>query len=66
MLIYSLKLYEAIHYEISIAARGVLERHLRYLSDELVASALFSDKLSDAEKQAIVQKINSNSGNRSV
>lgn len=62
----NLKLYEAIDSEISIIARGVLERHLWYLSDELVAFALFSDKLSNSEKTAIVQKINVDGGKRLV
>ncbi|GBP27267.1 hypothetical protein EVAR_77281_1 [Eumeta japonica] len=59
-------LYKAIDSEIGKAARGVLERRLWYLSDELVALALFSEKLSDSDKQAIVQKMNSDGGNRSV
>ncbi|GBP87160.1 hypothetical protein EVAR_62629_1 [Eumeta japonica] len=61
-----LRLYEAIDSEIGKAARGVLERHLWYLSNELVALALFSEKLSESDKQAIVQKMNSDGGNRSV
>ncbi|GBP30652.1 hypothetical protein EVAR_76197_1 [Eumeta japonica] len=62
----NLRLYEAIDSEIGKAARGALERHLWYLSDELVALALFSENLSDSDKQAIFQKMNSDGGNRSV
>lgn len=45
-----LKAYEAIDSEIGAAARGVLEHHLWYFSDELVAFALFFDKLSYGNK----------------
>lgn len=61
-----LKSYEAVDSEISGAARGVLERHLWYLSDELIAFALFSDKLSYGEKLAIVQRMDVDRGCRSV
>lgn len=62
----NLKLYEANDPEISVAARNVLERHLWYLSDELITFALFSDKLSSGEKMAIVHQINVDGGSRSV
>ena len=61
-----LKSYEAIDSEIGAAARGVLERHLWYLSDELVVFALFSDKLSYGEKMAIVQRMDVDGGSRLV
>lgn len=61
-----LKSYEVIDAEISAAAREVLERHLWYLSDELVAFALFSDKVSCDEKVGIIQKMNAAGGCRSV
>jgi hypothetical protein len=50
----NLKKYEAIDSEISIAARMVLERHLWYLSDELVGLALFSTEVTSIEKSEIV------------
>lgn len=52
-----LKAYEVIDPEISAAARVVLERHLWYSSNELVAFTLFSDKRSYDEKKVIVQRV---------
>jgi hypothetical protein len=50
----NLKKYEAIDSEISIAARMVLERHLWYLSDELVGLALFSTEVTSIEKSELL------------
>lgn len=61
-----LKSYETIDSEISVAARGVLERHLWYLSDELVAFALFSNRVSCKEKMAIVQRMDVEGSSRLV
>ncbi|KAI8442258.1 hypothetical protein MSG28_005828 [Choristoneura fumiferana] len=47
--------YEAVDLDIAKAARTVLERHLWYLSDELVGLALFSEKVTPIEKAAIVE-----------
>lgn len=50
----NLKKYEVIDFELCTAARQVLERHLWYLSDELVGLALFSDVVTSSEKKKIV------------
>ncbi|KAL1378520.1 hypothetical protein pipiens_015530 [Culex pipiens pipiens] len=53
--------------EIACAALAVLERHLWYLSDELVGFSLFSEKVSAEEKQRVVQAMKTiPAGERSV
>ena len=49
-----LKQYEVIDAELSKCTRQVLERHLWYLSDELVGLAVFSDRVPDSDKKEIV------------
>ncbi|GBM06522.1 hypothetical protein AVEN_101683-1 [Araneus ventricosus] len=54
-----LKEYELFDFEISNAAKCILERHLWYLSDELVGLALFSDTVLSPEKDDMVKMIKS-------
>lgn len=61
-----LKKYQAIDSGISLAACHVLEHHLWYLSDELVGLALFSDRVSAAEKAQIVEGMTNEPGERKV
>lgn len=58
--------YESIDLDIARAARVVLERHLWYLSDELIGLALFSDKVTSVEKAAIVEGMKNEAGRRLV
>jgi len=58
--------YEAVDPEISFAAKKVLEKHLWYLSDEAVGLALFSDKITSAEKLRIVNGMTTEPRERSV
>lgn len=54
-----LKKYEVIDEDISKAALKVLERHLWYISEEVVALAIFCDKVTSAEKKDMVKKMKS-------
>ena len=58
--------YESVDQEVSIAARKVLENHLRYLSDEAVGLALFSDELPAADKVKMVTRMTAETGERKV
>ncbi|GBM29456.1 hypothetical protein AVEN_255842-1 [Araneus ventricosus] len=61
-----LKEYELFDFEISNAAKCILERHLWYLSDEVVGLALFSDTVLSLEKDAKVKMIRSKPDLRKV
>lgn len=61
-----LRKYEAIDSEIGIAGRKVLERHLWYLSDELVGLALFSDRISAGQKSKIIAGMKNEKSSRSI
>ena len=58
--------YQVIDREISHEARKVLERHLWYLSDELVGLALFSEQVPASEKSKIVDGLAKEPGVRKV
>lgn len=51
----NLEKYSSVDPEVSKCAKQVLQRHLWYLSDELVGLALFSDTVSDQDKEKIVK-----------
>jgi hypothetical protein len=50
---YNLEKYSSVDLEVSKCAKQVLQRHLWYLSDELLA--LFSDRVTDTDKKNIVK-----------
>ena len=52
-----LKQYEQIDAEVGKAARSVLERHLWYLSDEIVGLALFSEKVTYEDKELLMSNL---------
>lgn len=54
-----LKQYEAVDKEISTSTLKVLERHLWYISEDLVGLAIFSDQVTSREKKDIVAKMSS-------
>lgn len=56
-LLKELDLYKEIDAEISQAALDALKRHLWYLSDELILLALFSEKVSNDEKNLMALPI---------
>lgn len=49
--------YSILDNEISVTVRTTLQRHLWYLSDELVGLALFSEKVTEEEKTQIVENL---------
>jgi hypothetical protein len=58
--------YQEIDPMVGVEARNVLERHLWYLSDELVGLALFSNVLSPVEKTKIVNGMATEPSERNV
>lgn len=62
----NLKKYETIDFELSTAARHVLERHLWYLSDLTVGLALFSDVVIYSEIKSIVNGMKTEPGPRCI
>lgn len=61
-----LKKYEVIDSEIGKAARKVFEKHLWYISDELVGLALFSEKISAEDKCKIIEGMKNAKNSRNV
>src|SRR6218665_2955127 len=48
------------------AARFILERHLRYLSDETVGLSMFSDRVTIEEKETVVAGLSREATERNV
>ena len=56
-LYHTLLMYEAVNPEVSIIAVRVFQRHLWYLTAEMVLLALFSNKVPQEEKRALPDRL---------
>lgn len=65
-LLKELERYRGVDEKVADVALTVFKRHLYYLSDELIVASLFSNHMSDDNKEAIRIKISQNIGPRTV